>query len=423
MRNLRYIAHIVIEAETPLAVGSGKKGLTVDNSISRDVYGLPYIPGTAIAGVIRHHLEDNCAVGIKKYFQDIFGYKKGEKVDGNGKKLQYDNNGQGSVISFSSAHLIDLDGCVIEGVKDIDLENNYLKHFNKLPIRDHVKINHKGTADTKTHGKFDEELVFKGVRFAFNIEFEACNEEQDGAFWKEIINVFSEPILCFGGKTRNGFGKMKVVNELSKQILFNLEKKNDLENYLKLDNSLNNNIENFDELTIEEKEIEWGHYQLKLTPESFYTFSAGFGDTEVDSIPKTESFFEWDKDNKNPKLVGFNAEEHKFGRILIPATSVKGAISHRLAFHYNKLNNVWAEELNKDEILKHTKQNKAVRTLFGYVDDKEAERGRVILSDIYQEYEKEDEHIFNHVAIDRFTGGGMDSALFSEKAVMTKKEI
>ena len=50
----RFLARFVIEAETPLAVGSGEKDILTDALVATDVNGLPYIPGTAIAGVLRH---------------------------------------------------------------------------------------------------------------------------------------------------------------------------------------------------------------------------------------------------------------------------------------------------------------------------------------------------------------------------------
>lgn len=50
----RYVARIVIEADTPICVGSGEKTIDTDSEVTLDVNGLPYIPGTTIAGVLRH---------------------------------------------------------------------------------------------------------------------------------------------------------------------------------------------------------------------------------------------------------------------------------------------------------------------------------------------------------------------------------
>ena len=50
----KYIARLIIEAATPLLVGSGEKGLTVDKLVAKDANNLPYIPATGLAGVLRH---------------------------------------------------------------------------------------------------------------------------------------------------------------------------------------------------------------------------------------------------------------------------------------------------------------------------------------------------------------------------------
>ena len=53
----RFLARLVIEAKTPLAIGSGEKDIISDALVATDVNGLPYIPGTAIAGVVRSLLK------------------------------------------------------------------------------------------------------------------------------------------------------------------------------------------------------------------------------------------------------------------------------------------------------------------------------------------------------------------------------
>ena len=42
----RYVSRIVLEAETPFAIGSGEKDLLTDALVAKDVNGLPYLPGT-----------------------------------------------------------------------------------------------------------------------------------------------------------------------------------------------------------------------------------------------------------------------------------------------------------------------------------------------------------------------------------------
>ena len=57
MYRYRLLCRIVMESATPLAVGSGQKDIFTDATVARDANGLPYIPGSSIAGVIRHSLK------------------------------------------------------------------------------------------------------------------------------------------------------------------------------------------------------------------------------------------------------------------------------------------------------------------------------------------------------------------------------
>ena len=64
----RLLAHIVLEAETPLVISSGGKTALTDSAILKDINGYPYIPGTTIAGILRHCLGEEKA-------KDFFGLK------------------------------------------------------------------------------------------------------------------------------------------------------------------------------------------------------------------------------------------------------------------------------------------------------------------------------------------------------------
>lgn len=384
----RYVAQVDIETTTPLAVGSGEKDIMTDSTIAKDVNGLPYIPGTALAGILRNSIEE-------KEKADIwFGTHK--------------NKGTGSLILFSSAHIIDSNGLVIEGLFD-GKKSDYLKHFDHLPIRQHASIDPKGV--TMPGGKFDEEVVFKGTRFRFEIELlaEASNTEKDTLF-SNLLKELCSSTLRIGSGTRNGFGELKVVNLACKH--YDLTK--DLNDYLNKSASLNDQIKDDGKISITTTEkTGWITYMLSLQPEDFFLFGSGFGDDDgdVDMTPVAEKFYDWSK------------KEFIEDTILIPATSVKGALSHRVAYHYNYLNDYKirknGDQYRKDPAAKTGIENKAIKVLFGYTipGTKEARRGHVIFSDIIKQKDKETSKVLNHVAIDRFTGGAIDGALFSEKVI------
>ena len=186
--NYRYLARIIIEAVTPIVIKSGEKNILTDAVVSRDVNGLPYIPGSSIAGVVRHAWID-----AGNDYKDIFGYQ--EKKEG-----------EGSKIIFSEARILDSQGKVIDGLYD-EIADSLLKEYKQLPIRQHVRITEKGVA--KDAGKYDEEIVYKGTRFCF--EMEMIGHEDEGEKFDELLDILQNPTFRLGSGTRSGFGEIKVV--------------------------------------------------------------------------------------------------------------------------------------------------------------------------------------------------------------------
>jgi CRISPR/Cas system CSM-associated protein Csm3 (group 7 of RAMP superfamily) len=466
MKNsIKYIAHFCVETNTPLGIGSGRSGLLNDRLIARDANGLPYIPGTSLAGVVRHEMQDNAAFD-KDLLDNIFGF-------------QADETGVGSRLIFSHGQLTRADGLsAIEGLEDIDFSYPYFGMFRQTPERDHVRITHRGTA--AKHGKYDEELVQKGARFVFELELEGSTE--DAPIWDTILAVLNSPQFRLGGGTRKGFGQFVVLKCHTK--IFNLEEKAALMAYLAMSASLNKDLTTWDQYKTDQTDTapHWKHYQLELTAERFFLFGSGVMSNEADDTPKEEDCIEW-PENGTPEL-----KTH----YLIPATSVKGALSHRVAFHYNKAmgqtieslgqsntlpifdeeallsdyadhlaissldatpdSDIWVkhratiealtiddfkdwtnfeEQVNVEDIdvtdpaTKHVgENNKAVQVLFGAAkNDVRGNRGRVIFSDVYLDKKKAQKRHFNHVAIDRFTGGARDGALFTQEVSSSKTPI
>ena len=109
--------------------------------------------------------------------------------------------------------------------------------------------------------------------------------------------------------------------------------------------------------------------------------------------------------------------------VLIPATSLKGALAHRTAYHYNRIKGVYADEIAKENVKTHVLPTWVFTFSLAISSDKTKEnkvlknqiRGNVIFNDIIENKEECHDKILNHVAIDRFTGGAIDGALFTEK--------
>ena len=117
----RFLARVIIEAKSPLNIGSGNRGIKSDSLVLRDVNGLPFIPGTTLAGLLRHALgKDN---------DRLMGSQQ-----------------MGSPLIITEAKMLNCDGTVLDGIlPQAQLNSPFLAHFRHLPIRQHAKIGHRGS--------------------------------------------------------------------------------------------------------------------------------------------------------------------------------------------------------------------------------------------------------------------------------------
>ena len=353
----RHIAHITIQADTPLKVGSNATDFLQDAPVQKDWNNLPMILGTSLAGILRKEFKEDEA-------NNIFG------------------KDEGSRIIISNALLLGKNKKVSEQL--LLEKSDFLSKFDNLPIRDHTVISNKGVSDNK----FDEEVVYKGTRFKFSIEL-----LED----KNIFNTLLEKIqlnsLRIGGGSSKGFGKLKVISIKTQTFT--------QEDYHTYTSSLNHKLENLQELNVS-NDKRYTKYTLKIKPDDFFLFGSGFGDKQADMIPVYEQIIDY--------KIGSLSED----MILIPASSIKGAISHRTTYHYNLQNKLF---------IGNSEAKESIKEIFGeakHSDKKLGQKGKILISDCFKP--KAQEKVFDHVAIDRFTGGAIDGALFQEKTIADDRE-
>lgn len=444
----RYIARVTLEAITPLIIGSDTLLYDQDKPVDLDFNSLPYIPGSALAGFLRAQVKNELNIDFDSGKENptnpiqinIFGDERKNS----------DKQSFGSSTIISDAYLMNSDGIVLQDLtppseikKDI-----VLQQYLKLPLRQHTQINHLGSASDGS--KFDQEFVYKGSRFKFEISLELKGKNDE--IWKSVLELLKAKPIYLGSGQYNNFGELKI-HEIESRA-FNLDK--DLTKYLDIDtanlNSCLNGIKensglkehnNFTKISLN------GH-------NSFFHFGSGMGDEDVDDANYKELVLTWDKNNK--------ADWQEF--FVIPGTSIKGSLAHRTAFYYNlenginieclidtKLKTIKPNEIEKiissdlqndekglnylhreaEDALKilnqdtnaifeeHTgEQNKAVREIFGTAKNSKTKNGihgKIIIKDVYLRTKDYSETIFNHNKIDRFAGGTVDSNLFNERAL------
>lgn len=386
----RHIARMVVEAATPLAVGSGASDVVTDSPVVKDINGLPYIPGTSLAGVLRHALE----LGRCEDETNFFGY---HDKDG----------GRGARIVFTDAVMIGRDGVAVDGIRQQDPADDFYAWYQELPVRNHVRIDGHGVSER--NGKFDNEVVYVGTRFVFEIEL-ISDKAEDSWFDKTLATLYRDT-MRLGGGTRCGYGKVRVVN--CRRADLNLTKPVDLAAYIEKPSCLSAEWEAFVEWHPSAADVcdeEWTTYTLRLKPQDFFLFGSGFGDDDADNTPAAERVVEW-KDGK----PSFSQQ-----RPLVPASSVKGALAHRTAYNYNRQNHLYvgnAEAFTCD-------RNPAVAAVFGTAGDggtKRGIRGNIIMGDVIGK--EKCEKLFFHVKNDYLSGGTIDGALFQEKSIYGKDTV
>ena len=376
-----YIARFILQTKTPLHCGGGSDP-SLDQPVNRDSYGLWRIQGSSVAGILRSYIKD-----AEPELEDIlFGHQ-------NRNFSSLDQSA--SLVWCSDASLLDFDDDFafkkIASGKDIG--------FGVGPfVRDHVNIDlEKGTAIDG--GKYDEEIVPPGVKFAIELKLDGWNEElstdKSDAFLK-LCSAIKHGLITFGGKTVSGYGKVVCTYAEVKEL--NLKNKDDLETYLNLSDSPvfadneGHSVEllKVDDFTSKDGSIYTGKLVLPLVSNGpILVGGTNTKDSEVDMVCLMTPIL----DEKKKDYI------YKY---TIPGSSLRGVIRHRV-FDILKA-------LNKDN-----EQNDELNSIFGSVSGKNGSAGHIKCSDIYLDIDKA-QHV-QHVAIDRFTGGAIDGALFDEAPV------
>lgn len=395
----RYEARLIVEAVTPLAIGNGEANMMTDRLVIRDIYGLPYIPGTSISGVLRHIMEAVDPKQTKQYFGE-----------------QQRNQSFGSRLLITEGRILNADGSVLDGMQKVDTHNDFYNFMRETPVRQHVRIGSNGAAEKR--GKFDEEIVPKGVRFCFEIEMLA-EKDDDMKFFDQVLMQINAQGFRLGGGTRNGFGEVKVIS-MQKAVL-DLRKEAQRDSYLQKPSNLQTSDQwaEWKKYTPEKNTSSYNEYLLTLQPKDFYIFGSGIGDDENDDTPLREKYLKWDAEGAHV------VEASK----IVPASSLKGVISHRVAYYYNKeqkqfINENTSENAESD-VAKTGCDNPAVAALFGSQGDSEGNgrsRGKVIFSDLIEEMTCSTK-VFNHVSISQFTGGAMAGKLYDEKVIYAPQSV
>jgi len=422
-RSVLHLARFTLEAGSALSIGTGTNDGVYDHPILRDANGLPMIPGTSLAGVLRHLWIANHD-GNEGSANALFGFQRYAR-------------GEASRLEVAACPMQDSQGQPVEGlVFDPQRFNDPLlaaaRATRSDPLfRDRVRLSHRGVAaDT---GKFDRGLVLAGTRFSG--ELRLWSESTVDPDWDALLALLVDPRLRLGGATRAGLGAMRLVEGSLHCGTFDLRQTEAARDFRALSPSVG------DRQGLKPTAPSTGTQpaglialKLRLTPRDFWRIGQGDGpfaknyDKTPDLLPKAEALITWDDAGK-----GQIATRVKYA--LVPGSSVKGALAHRTAFHFNALNGIFVESI-EEKLLKtwdKSEHCEGVRTLFGFAKNKKegadsvsnkgtGRAGQVLIEDLHLKIDQPEQQTTSlmHNSIDRFTGGVRNRMLFSEELLHGK---
>lgn len=257
----------------------------------------------------------------------------------------------------------------------------------KTAIRDGVRVvTRSGSAAERA--KFDVEVVERGTEFELRLE---CiiragddNSELEQLFLA-LLHGFQQGDIRLGARTRRGYGRGKVASWEIRDLKMN----------------------NSEDVMAWLRDEAWPLPASNLTPQPLPSDQRQYFCLEADFILRTSLLIRSSpSDPEAPDMVHL----HSAGEPVVPGTSFAGALRHRASLIATTIG--WSED--------------AVSEIFGPVHEQEAGNpqeglwaSRVWIEE--QLVKNVESRWQNRVAIDRFTGGSLQSALFNEKPVFPQE--
>jgi CRISPR/Cas system CSM-associated protein Csm3 (group 7 of RAMP superfamily) len=355
----RIVLEGALELEAPAIIGSGEDNYA-DMEVVRDCIDFkPYIPGTALAGALRHYF---CQILENEIFKDFWGFAEEEK-------RERDQTIQSSV--------------VISDLLPIGEP--------QIRIRDSVKIdNRKGTALDRH--KFDYEVIEKGAQFALKMDVvirEKYKNKRAGfqQIIASIIHLLGDGKIGIGARNTSGFGKCVLKD--CRICEFDYEKKDDIIKWLSNKPSL------------KEMDGKCSYAWLDRANAISQNLNEFLIDAQF-SIKNSLIVRSYSDDPSMPDAVHIKSSGHN----VLPGTSLRGALRHRAI---RILNTLRPGERNGEN-------EKFIFEIFGNVTANiaggKATRTKSRLSVEEAVISEAQEELQNRIRIDRFTGGTIKAALF-----------
>lgn len=388
-RPIYRLLHLVLQADTAHGIQSGRGDATHDVLLVRDANGLPAIPATSLAGVLRHHMDQRHGSGTANA---LFGTLVGE---GQPSWLQVD---WGLVHdSHNRPHEGLLDPSLLQADPLLDWLRN-----DKPIVRQRVRLSHRGSAEDT--GKFDVTLLPAGLRYSHWLGYWCDGSDQSLQQWQQLLELLAEGQLYLGHGTHAGNGHFRI-NSLH-TASWDLRQASQRTAYQQRPR-LRRDIRGLAPLALAGTSKVT---QVRLLLQAEAAWRVGSGEHSLqqhegklpDLLPQHELRVVWE--NGKGKLG-----THSY---LLPGSAIKGALRHRVAFHHRRLSGQWA---STSATLEDAADCPAVRELFGHAEQDQGQAGLLHIADLH--LPTDHTAVLMHNRIDRFTGGVIHGGLFSEEVL------
>ena len=343
--------------------GGDETGIA-DMCLLRDEEDKPFIPGASIAGAARSFLA--------RQSEPWGEYKKGNESQAL-KRLF----GGAEKDDTMSALIVADAACVPEQVTTL--------------IRDGVRVDAQ-SGSAAAGAKFDVEVLERGAEFLLNLECtirKGDNQSKLEELFFALLHGFKQGDIYLGARTRRGYGR----GQVSSWDIRNLEMKEQQHVMAWLRGDVWNTNQG----------------KKKLPPNLLTTDQRTFFRIEADFQLRTSLLIRSSSGNPDdPDMVHLHSND----KPVVPGTSFAGAFRQRASLIANALD--WHQNNNDED---------AVCEMFGPIhkqDNNTKQQKDLWASRVTVEerlVEKVKPQWQDRVAIDRFTGGSLQSALFNEKPV------
>lgn len=384
-RTIRLL-RLIIECETPLHCGGGEDEIQ-DQPVTRDAFGYWRIPGSSLAGALR-------ALGEKEdpeLTRRMFGEQEGSES-------------HASFIWCEDGLLLDYDG---KPVLEKLLAGEEPKIATGPFVRDHVRIDLESGA-SEDGGKFDAEIVPAGARFLLEFRCDSWDTEFTEAQLAYFDRLCSQVIagqLSLGGKTGLGYGLYKVLDYACRDL--ELSEASGMKAWLALPEfclpapDLGKTVQ-LPEVGRSESAGLDGWLEVPLACAGPILIGGGSPHRPAGTGGEADLLFAL-----TPRL-SYEGKTRLLWQAVLPGSSIRGVLRHAVYAILQDLGTAKAEEM--------------LNALFGFVDANEGQCGKLVIADSRLEFAGPGPNyqFEQHVALDRFSGGALDGALFSEEPFWTE---